>query len=143
MKRLLILLITVSAILFADTPERIKAKIIGKVTTSLLGVGVVFIYTDDPSYKKIFVNEENIVETGFCNDADLILSSRLERYRSKCPPTPLRLYFATDYSDYMKNRDVAVGAFFWQKGRPNLILNEKVLKRLRIELPAEFDSYIE
>jgi len=137
---LLLILFTLS---FAGSPDSIKAKIIGKVATSLLDVSVVFIYTDDPAYEKIFEEEENLIETSSCSDADMVLSSRLEEYRSICPPTSQRLYFATSYEDYLKNRDAAVGAFFWQKGRPNLILNEKRLKELKIRLPSEFDNYIE
>ncbi len=136
----LIILFTLS---FADGPDSIKAKIIGKVATSLLEVSVVFIYTDDPAYEKLFEEEENLIETKSCSDADMILSNRLEKYRTSCPPNSQRLYFATSYSDYIKNRDAAVGAFFWQKGRPNLILNAKKLKELKIKLPSEFDNYIE
>ncbi len=137
---LIFILLTLS---FAESPDSVKAKIIGKVATSLLDVGVVFIYTDDPAYENIFEKEENLIETKSCRDADMVLSSRLEEYRSTCPSTAQRLYFATSYSDYMKNRDAAVGAFFWQKGRPNLILSEKKLKELKIRLPSEFDNYIE
>jgi len=131
------------SLLLSATPEHIKAKIVEKIAISLLGVDVVFIYTDDPEFKDIFEDKENIIETDSCSDADLILSKRLEEYRSVCPPDRLRLYFATDYLDYVKNVDVAVGAFFWQKGRPNLILNAKKLEELDIELPSEFDNYIE
>ncbi len=50
--------------------------------------------------------------------------------------------FTLDYN-LLKEYPEAIGAFFWQKSRPNIVFISPRLKKFHILLPKEFDEYIE
>ena len=47
-----------------------------------------------------------------------------------------------DYS-FLKEYPTAVGAYFWQKGRPNIVLITPRIDKIGIKLPKEFERYAE
>ena len=52
------------------------------------------------------------------------------------------ILITTEYSLLIKEPRV-VGAFFWQKGRPNILFVRKRMQEVNITLGREFDKYIE
>jgi hypothetical protein len=72
------------------------------------------------------------------SDAQVIVadrySGRLERFHK--PILVLRY-------DLLKLYPSAVGAYFWQKGRPNIVMIRPRLRRAGIHLSGEFERYIE
>jgi hypothetical protein len=57
----------------------------------------------------------------------------------KCKNVPI---VALDYSLLKKDKN-ALGAFYWQKGRPNITFIANRLKKKGIKLPKEYERYIE
>jgi len=47
-----------------------------------------------------------------------------------------------DY-EQLKRYANAVGAYFWQKGRPNIVMIRSRLDKAKISLPSDFDRYID
>lgn len=73
-----------------------------------------------------------------CKKADLLIVSTMDKIPKECQQ---KIIFGTRYS-HLKNSNV-VGAFFWQKGRPNILFYEKRLKKKNIKLAPSFEKYIE
>ncbi len=73
-----------------------------------------------------------------CDKADLIILSTTNNIPKECSK---KILFGTRYL-HLKNPSV-VGAFFWQKGRPNILFYKKRLEKNHIKLDSSFDKYIE
>ena len=73
-----------------------------------------------------------------CAKADIVILSTIKDIPEECLE---KILFGTRYS-HLKNINV-VGAFFWQKGRPNILFYQKRLNRNSITLNPSFDKYIE
>jgi len=74
-----------------------------------------------------------------CEQADIIILNTLSRLPDNCKN---KLIFTNNYKTYRNHEDI-VGAFFWQKGRPNIVFRQKVLHKKNILLNASFRKYIE
>ena len=51
--------------------------------------------------------------------------------------------FAASYRILKYYKDEAIGGFFWQKGRPNVIFLAPNLKKKSLQLPKDLEQYIE
>ncbi|BDY11717.1 hypothetical protein [Hydrogenimonas cancrithermarum] len=143
MKRIALFFL-LTTLLFGFDPARYKAKIVENIALILLHRQEVWIFTDDPSFKSIFKYDPKLKKASSCSKAEFILSRRLEVHRKVFEQnSSSQFFFATSYRDYLKNKDVAIGAFFWQKGRPTLLFNKKLLQRHNISLPEKYRKYIE
>lgn len=80
-----------------------------------------------------------IRRTGNCFAADIIVAEHLEGLPAGCLDKPL---FASRYRLFREHEEI-VGAFFWQKGRPNIVFSAGRLQQRGITLSAEFTPYIE
>ncbi len=78
----------------------------------------------------------NIVNN--CKQADIVILPTTKDLQKQCRK---KILFATNLNA-LKNKHV-IGAFFWQKGRPNIIFYNKRLKQKHIKLNASFSKYIE
>ncbi|QOP44816.1 hypothetical protein [Sulfurimonas paralvinellae] len=70
-------------------------------------------------------------------NADILLLTNLSDIQNETPK------FVCDYKLLKNYRTSAIGGFYWQKGRPNIIFLEKNLKKFHIKLPASMQEYIE
>ncbi len=95
----------------------------------------VYIHTEIESLK-LYPGELNIVTD--CSKADMVILSHTKDISLKCKK---KILFGTRYS-HLKNTNV-IGAFFWQKGRPNILFYQKRLDKHNIKLSSSFDKYIE
>ncbi len=73
-----------------------------------------------------------------CDKADIVILSTTNNIPQECMTKTL---FGTRYS-HLKNPNV-IGAFFWQKGRPNILFYHNRLKEHKVVLDSSFDKYIE
>ena len=73
-----------------------------------------------------------------CKEANLVILSTTKNIPKECLS---KVLFGTRYS-HLKNPNV-IGAFFWQKGRPNILFYQKRLDKHNIKLDPNFDKYIE
>ncbi len=84
-------------------------------------------------------NNKAITAVYTCEEADFVVLSTMDQLPAECKEKPL---FATRYKIFMKNPET-IGAFFWQKGRPNIIFHRESLEKHHISLGASYDRYIE
>jgi len=73
-----------------------------------------------------------------CKDADIVILSTLKALPEACKN---KILFGTRYQHLYENR--VIGAFFWQKGRPNILFYEQRLDFNHIKLDVSFNKYIE
>ncbi|MCD6433415.1 MAG: hypothetical protein J7L21_05175 [Sulfurimonas sp.] len=96
---------------------------------------VIYIHKEVKSLQ-LFPGNIKIVKE--CEEADIIILSTLKNIPSKCRE---KLLFGTRYS-HLDNENV-IGAFFWQKGRPNILFYKKRLELNGIKLDSSYNKYIE
>ena len=74
-----------------------------------------------------------------CEEADIVILSTMKRFPAECKK---KLLFTTHYRTFSQNPEI-IGAFFWQKGRPNIIFHRESLEKHHILLDSSYDKYME
>jgi len=125
---------------FSLTLTDVKTKLIATIAHTLVKKKVVFVDLAD----KEFLNKQkgkadHIVFVDNCQKADIIITDNIKLIKKSCRN---KLIFVTNYNAYERT-PFAVGALFWQKGRPVLIFNEKTIKKKHIRLPKQFYQFVE
>lgn len=123
--------------LFADE-NAIAAQIIDRVVTAIFQSETVTTWGETPFHQQIIRHSSIMEATKDPHLAQfLIVSKKIPENISKTG-----IVFTTDYDMLEKNKRI-VGAFFWQKGRPNLLFVRNRLQKANVTLGHEFDKYIE
>lgn len=125
----------------AETSEAllVHARLIEHLSRDLTKKPSVRIYYPGlgESYEEGFANARIV---GTCLNADIVfIDTAAAAVPEPCQDKPL---IATKYAAF-RNDSRFVGALFWQKGRPNLILLRPRLGQMKITLPAEYEPYVE
>jgi hypothetical protein len=134
----LLFLLSLSPALHASDDAAIAAQIIDKALTSLYNGNNVKAWGDTPAQCEIISHSRKMVAVTTPASADFLLLSRTVPTGLK----PQQVIFATDY-DLLYHDENVIGAFYWQKGRPNLVFIRNRLERHSLSLAHEFDKYIE
>lgn len=80
----------------------------------------------------------NISDT--CEDVGvLVLQNTASSFSEACKNKPI---VVLDY-DILKHHKNAVAAFFWKKGRPNIVFLKDRIEKFDIVLPASYEIYLE
>jgi len=140
LKNLLIFILLFSNSFANNQIAVLKTKIIKDIANILIKKKIIKVYVSDPDFYDIFHINKHIVKADGPTQANLILTNNSLKY-AKLKNKPCII--STNYQDYKNHTSIDIGAFFWQKGRPNIILNEKMLKQKHITLPKQYDQYAE
>ncbi|WP_456381004.1 hypothetical protein [Hydrogenimonas sp.] len=98
------------------------------------------IYTLDTKLKEMLEKIPGITLVEDCTRATLIVETKESVVTDRrCSYIP-RL--SNDYRLLVKNPN-EIGAFFWMKGRPTIILSRPRLKRFGLEVDEELQDYLE
>ncbi len=95
----------------------------------------IYIHRKIPAISK---SSETLNIVSECSEADMVILSTTKNIPSECAQ---KILFGTRYS-HLKNKNI-IGAFFWQKGRPNILFYQKRLDKKNITLDSSFNHYIE
>ncbi len=138
MKKIILFLFIVTS-LFSFNAIDIQIKILSKIAHEVVKKDVVKIYTDKRDFYKKKLSSTDIKFVSSIDKADIVfVSNRYELL--KCSHKPYIL--TTSYQLYKLNPDV-LGVFFWQKGRPNIIIRKKVSKEKRLSFSSDFQKFLE
>ncbi len=137
MKILLLTIFTISSLLSSDI-GRLQAKILSTIAHALVDKNSLNVCLDDKDLNSSRKYAKSLKFVS-CSKADIVFTSKVEDINMKCKTG---LVFATSYYLY-RHSPMVVGAFFWQKGRPNIIFRKKQLEKLGIKLSREFNKYVE
>ena len=96
------------------------------------------IWVDDKKLANLLNHMKRVKIIDEYNKADILILKN----RDDIDPKDKRI-FVDGYRMFKKYKNVALGGFYWQKGRPNVILLKKNLNRFAITLPKSFETFIE
>ena len=142
LKNLIIVVLLFSILYSNDILSKIKAQIILNIAHLITKENIVKIYVDDPDFLDIFKNKQAIKQVKDCFKADIIITENSKNIQNNCKKKELNI-ISTTYKDYKQNRSIDFGAFFWQKGRPNMLINSKVIKERNISIPRSYYKYLD
>jgi len=132
----LFLILALIGILNADDIS-LEASIFNKIVQSITDKKApkVYIYKKIVSVSK-YPNRMKLIKE--CALSDIVLLSTMQDIPKSCEG---KLFFGSHYK-HLKNPHV-IGAFFWQKGRPNILFYKSRLDENHISLGKSFEKYIE
>jgi len=126
-----------------EDPAQLEVRIIEKILTDMAGkerVRVVLLGEGkEETERKIRRFSDKLRLVKRCGEADVLLLTGRVRIKGECRTKPA---FSLDRRLLMKWEN-CVGAFYWKKGRPNIIFLKERLRKLRIDLPSEYNRFIE
>jgi len=135
--------IFLSLSLFGNNLSSLKAKIIQNIANIFTNKGMIKIYNTDHYFDDIFKNDKYLIKVNSYDKADLILTNNSDFFKQINNKYNLPPIISTKYEDYKKHKDLDIGAFFWQKGRPNLVLNSKIIHKRYKNIPKEYIKFLE
>ena len=108
---------------------------------------MISVYTTDPEYRKVFTTSKRIFLAKEPEGSDIILitnrstlTSILKRTKAdKSAENPI--LFVTDYR-FLKYSEDIIGAFYWRKGRSQLLFIKKRLDKQNIQLPKAYQDFM-
>ena len=146
MRNILILFILFYGHLYALERDS-TLKIYHKLFFSLSPKAEISVYVNDNEYRKIFLTSKrlHLVSDPKASDIVLITNERtLEKVlaKEKASQTDKKpILFVTDYH-LLARSDKVVGAFYWRKGRSQLLFVKNRLDKYHIVLPDEYQKFI-
>ena len=97
------------------------------------------VWSDEEVVKKSFLSFSKFEVVSDFEEADLIIIKNnfasLDKYKNKH-------IFVLDYNLLSKIPN-SFGAFFWKKGRPNIVFIKSRLDEQKLQLASELEPYIE
>jgi len=120
---------------FLDVEKKIYKTIFDALFPSK---SVVKVWSDEPSKIPLFASIERVEIVKDKENADILMLCRNQNI-----DIDNKKIFTNGYLVFQRNKGKAVGGFYWQKGRPNLIFAKKKLEKEGIELPSNLRKYIE
>ncbi len=140
MGRIVLLLLIIMEISFASNyagDKKMEAKIIEKICTFMMDKRKIHIFVTD-EIKDVFKNSNHIRLADNCEKADIIILTK-KFPLEKCGEKPI---FTTKYYLLRYNHNI-IGALYWHKGRPNIVLIRERLEKFNITPPHELTQFIE
>ncbi len=116
-----------------------------EIFSSLLGSQKMKVYTRDKELRQVFKHSKKIVLSDTLANSTIILvssQSDLRRYKKEhIEKLNHIIMFATDYR-LLKKYDNIVGAFYWKKGRSQLLFIKHRLDKYHIKLAPKYRAFI-
>lgn len=134
MKKLFLSLLFVS-LLFSDDIE-IEKNIYETIFLALVEVEYPKVYSEDP-IESLGLRPALFKQVQSCEEADIVVMTK-SSLPLKCQN---KIVVGTRYRHIKES--FVIGAFFWQKGRPNILFKRQNLEARQIVLTSSLIDYIE
>ena len=138
MRRALLFLV-LSAMLFGKNAKELEGDILFSIAKTFVKKDIIYLFCENKSCENLKAKKGKIIFVSNARDADIVFSKNASEYKSLCGRTWL---FSLSYKDYKKAR-CSIGVFFWQKGRPNIIFNQKLIEKFNVNLPPSYHQFVE
>lgn len=147
MRKVCLLLILIYGQVFALEKES-TLKMYDSIFSAFSLNGSVKVYTNDKEYREVFGDSKRIILSNKLEESDIALitdeqtlQSVLYRLRVHKNMRRKPVLFVTNYQ-FLKMSDDILGAFYWRKGRSQLLFIKKRLQQHNITLPQEYQNFI-
>jgi hypothetical protein len=118
---------------------QVKAQIVSKIAHAFVLKDIINIYiSEQDDLAQVKGMDSSLLYTSY-EEADIAF---IDKKRSSTESKNERYIFSTSYYLYQNDPHV-IGTFFWQKGRPTILIKSSILKEKGIVLPDEFTKYEE
>lgn len=137
MKRLVLFIVIAIVVSAHESDIKIHAKMMDKLAVDLVNKERVKIY--DPTYGRSYdsyLSQSATVQE--CSDADIAVVSLINQTQG-CKN---QIILVTRYN-LLNELSEAIGAFYWQKGRPNLVFIRSRLAEKKVRLSNEYTKHID
>ncbi len=117
------------------------------IFSALSSKTMISVYTTDPEYRKVFATSKRIFLAKKPEESDIVLITnrstlqRIMRRNRVNQNAKNPILFVTDYRFLKYSKDV-VGAFYWRKGRSQLLFISKRLKQQGLQLPKAYQKFM-
>jgi len=123
-----------------DKEIELESKIMFNISKSLLAKKIIlFIPNITEIEKEIYKKRFQLAKT--CKESNFIFVKRHVKKEDICM-NEKKIYFTNNYKKLLSN-NIYLGAFFWNKSRPNIVFLKKRLDAKRIKLPSSYTQFIE
>jgi hypothetical protein len=123
-------------------------KIYHRIFAALSSKASIAVYTNDKEYRDVFRHSKRIFLSSKIEESDIVLITEertlnhvLYRIKVNTEIENKPILFVTNYHFLNKSDDI-LGAFYWRKGRSQLLFIKKRLKEYNITLPKEYQSFM-
>ncbi|MFA5454792.1 MAG: hypothetical protein WC272_05685 [Sulfurimonas sp.] len=124
----------------SENKDAIRAQIIEKILSNVSMNEVITIWSDNKELIAEFKKNSNLITTVNCEKATIIVIENKENlHGDACKNKPI---FVLNYN-LLKDIPNSFGAFFWKKGRPNIVIIEPRIESQNIKVSKELNAYIE
>jgi len=136
MKKILLFLL-LPLLLYAGSQE-LEVKIYTKIASFLFPKRtVIYVWSDAPKTYKILSAIPRVIVVQNEDKADILFVTHDTTLQTK------KMKFVTSYRLLKIYKESAIGGFYWQKGRPNLLFLRKNLQKHHCILPQGMQKYSE
>ncbi len=140
MKTVSIILFLTIALFASDNKDIMRAQILEKIILNIYINETVTIWSDNKELLAEFKKSAHIVTTDSCAKATIIILENKEKiHDDACKNKPI---FVLEYN-LLKEVPESFGAFFWKKGRPNIVIIEPRIASQNISVSKELKVYVE
>lgn len=140
MKTIILTLFLTISLFASDSKDAIRAQIIEKIISNISINEVITVWSDNKELIAAFKKSNHIITTDNCDKANIIVVEDAKNIRNKdCKSKPV---FVLNYS-LLKDVPESFGAFFWKKGRPNIVLIKPRTLSHGIIVAKELEAYVE
>lgn len=147
MRKILFLFIILYGQLHALERES-TLKMYHGIFTALSSKTPISVYTTDKEYRDVFIHSKKIVLSNTPEESDIVLVTDERTLKNilyvknttrNFDREPI--IFVTNYH-FLKMSEKIVGAFYWRKGRSQLLFIKNRLKQYNISLPRAYQSFM-
>ena len=134
----LFLLVLVSAWLFASQTQT-ERKIYDAIIHAVIPHHdkPIHLWSDSDKLRNELKALSDVVLVDKADQADIAIITKKLPKQCRCLP------FVTSYRLLKKYKDRAIGGFFWQKGRPNILFLQSNLQKAGVKLPQSMQQFVE
>ncbi len=125
-----------------DKELELEAKIISNIATAAIK-NEIKLYIPEISNveKEVYSKFFNLSDS--CENANFIYIKKSIDTNSLCKSTQNEKIFFTNNYEKLLNDNRYLGAFFWNKSRPNITFIKTRLEKQKVELPNDYDKFVE
>lgn len=140
MKAIILTLLLAFSLFASDNKDAIRAQIIEKIISNISIHEVITVWSDNKGLIAEFRKSSNIITTDDCDKANIVVVEDAKNIEDEdCRNKPI---FVLNYN-LLKDIPESFGAFFWKKGRPNIVIIKPRTLSHGIVVTKELEAYVE
>lgn len=138
-KTLLFLLFFTTLLSASSSSQELKIRVLKSIVTGIENSEPMTIWSDDKKIMNAFTSQSKFSVADDCKDAKMIILSSKSNLPKNCKNKHI---FVLDYELLYEIPD-SFGAFFWKKGRPNIVFIKPRVDKQALKLTSSLEPYVE